>query len=648
MFFYEVLISSNKYHGDDALTYSFPEKLRVGQLVLVPLGATKSMGIVVKSVVKPRYKTKEIYTVYQDLVLADTSLRLLVWIVGYYPSPLYSVVSSFIPNQIPINIKKPNARLSVKTNGDLSTLPKLTQDQTSVVSSIKQDGKHDSYFIHGDTGTGKTMIYIYIILDTLDSGKSCIVLTPEISLTSQLLAELAKYISNPIYVIHSNLTTSQRRNIWIELNNSEGPVVVIGPRSALFSPLANLGLVVIDESHEGTYKQEQFPKYNAVMVGAFLAKLHNAKLIMGTATPNISDYYYFKSKGLPIFRLKDQAISKNNNTKIKVVNIRDRTLFSKHSYISDTLIQSIHNNLKNSKQSLIFLNKRGTARLISCDNCGWVHICPNCEIPLTLHLDNQMVRCHTCGFHERLKYSCPECKSSDISFKSIGSKAIFESIKSLFPDANVRRFDSDNLKIEKLENNYSEVHSGKVDILIGTQILAKGLDLPKLTLVGIISADSNLSFPDYRSEENNYQLLTQIIGRVGRGHNDGSVIIQTLNPDSVSLNSAIAKDWDKFYTEQLAQRKDFNLPPNCYILKIIIQRKTMKSIQQLSRSIIERIDRLNLKIELIGPNPRFNERAMANFNWQIIIKSKNRKNLIEIIHSLPANINYDLDPLNLL
>ena len=649
MYYFEVLVSSNKFHGDSSLTYSSKNNIQVGSLVVVQLRSIPTTGIVIKNTSKPKYKVKPIAEIFDQFVLPTATIKLINWLANYYPANISSVVSLFIPKQLTQRTAETSAKsINTLNSRTLTELPKLTTEQNTVINKINNDTSNTSFLLHGETGTGKTRVYIELAQKQLSSGKSCLILTPEISLTPQLLAEFQNNITSPTYVLHSNLTEAQKRNIWINIILSTEPVVVIGPRSILFSPIINLGLVVIDECHDSSYKQDQFPKYNALFVAGHLAKQHGAKLILGSATPNIADYFLLKKKKLPILRMKENATGVQHKPDIEVVNIKDKKQFSSNGQLSEVLVKAIKATLRNNMQSLIFLNKRGSARLVSCNTCGWVELCPNCQIPLTFHQDQHTLRCHTCGFSKSAIINCSNCSSSDIAYKMLGTKSLFDQLNRLFPEATIMRFDTDSTKTEKLENNYDKVRKGQVDIIVGTQILAKGLDLPKLGLVGIVSADSNLSFPDYRSEENNFQLLKQIIGRVSRGHTKGRVIVQTLSPDSASLSAAINNDWDVFYYDQLQQRQEFNLPPFSFVLKIIIQRKTLKSIHSTANRVLTAIKPLDLPLEISGPAPRFNEMAMGTMNWQIIIKSKKRSDLLQVISSLPPNVNYDLDPTNLL
>jgi primosomal protein N' (replication factor Y) len=426
-------------------------------------------------------------------------------------------------------------------------------------------------------------------------------------------------------------------------------LIVIGPRSALFTPLSNVGLVVLDEAHDVAYKQEQAPHYLASRVAATLARLHGAKLVLGTATPLITDYFTFSSKQLPILRMQSLAAATDDHElRAIVVNLRDTNLFTRSRWLSDPLLQMIETNLSKHEQSLIFLNRRGTARLVLCQQCGWQALCPRCDLPLTYHGDTHSLRCHTCGHREVTPAACPVCKATDIVFRSIGTKSLFDELSRLFPKARLQRFDSDNKKSERLEAHYTAVRDGEVDILVGTQLLTKGLDLPKLSLVGIVLADSGLYFPDYTAEERTYQMLSQVMGRVGRGHRAGTVIIQTYHPESPTIQTALDKDFTSFYDTQLKERELYGFPPFYHVLKVSCTRASRKSAEQASGKVAELLRQAVSHLEVIGPTPAFSEKANGKYTWQLIVKAKGRHQLLEAIKHIPANCSYDIDPLHLL
>ena len=646
MYFYEVAVTTNSYRGNEPLTYSSSEKLHIGMIVLVPVRSKDSSAIILKEVTKPKFKTKDVLRVLTQKPLPTSSLLLMQWIHTYYPCSLSVAASQIVSTHL--SFKKDNVDDAVTPNEyAIEAAPPLTKEQEAAYSSMAQ-GTNKTCILHGDTGTGKTRVYIELAQKVLSEGKSVILLTPEIGLTSQLASNTKKYISHDVVVLHSNLTPRERRIIWLKCLYSEKPIVVVGPRSALFAPLANIGLIVVDEFHDNAYKQEQAPYYNALRVAGSVANIHKGLLVLGSATPPVTEYYYAEQKQIPILRMQQIAKGMATKTNTTIVDARDRSLYVKNSFLSDTLLKTIQEALSKNEQSLVFLNRRGTARIVMCQDCDWQAVCPHCDLPLTYHGDTHSIRCHTCGYKDKTPLSCPQCKSPEILFKSIGTKSIEQQLKSIFPDARIQRFDTDNTKSETFAQHYENVVKGNVDILVGTQLLVKGLDLPKLSVVGVVAADSSLYFPDYTAEEQTYQILSQVIGRVSRGHRSGSVIVQTYNPDGAAQKAALSKNWTTFYDQQIQERDEFMYPPFCFILKLSCSRKTQSTAMSAITKVRKIIQSLPIKATIIGPAPRFNERSQGMYHWQLTIKSKRRSDLLKIIERLPANTHYDIDPSNLL
>lgn len=646
MQYYKVWVATQRFHGSEPLTYMSDQLLQNGQIVLVQMRAKNETGIIVGRTTKPKFTAKPIVKVLVSKPLPAASVKLLAWIMQYYPAPSGIIVGLFLPSSL--LTKHTNETEVAKQQPAESVLPELTQEQTRALETIAH-AYPKTILLHGNTGSGKTRVYIELLRKTMQSGKQALVLTPEIGLTSPLVDQLKRHIDAPVVVIHSNLTEKARRDVWLQVLTSEKPLVVVGPRSALFSPFNNLGLIVIDEAHDGAYKQDQAPYYQAVRVAGKLAESQQAQMILGTATPTIQDYYIAKAKNLEVVRMQQQAKQKDAKPpEITVVNSREREHFTKNPYLSNQLLSLIESALEKNEQSLVFLNRRGTARLIVCQSCGWQALCRNCDLPLTYHGDKHTMQCHTCGFSETAITSCPSCHGAEIVFKSIGTKALTEGLQHLFPEAVVKRFDTDTIKDERFEKQYQDVADGKVDILVGTQMLIKGHDLPKLSVVGVVAADSSLYFPDYTAEEQTYQLISQVIGRVGRGHRDGSVVIQTINPENRTLQAALKGDWDSYYAAQLAEREQYGFPPFVQVLKLSCARASSSAAQTAANKLMIHLRELNLPVQLLGPSPKFIEKSQNKYRWQIIIKSKSRSPLLTIIQQLPANWIHDIDPSNLL
>lgn len=644
MHFVEVLVAGVAYHGDDALTYSSMRPLPPGTIVVVPLRAAKTLGVVVRTVKKPSFKTKPVLEAPENThPLPEKLLGLLFWMKEYYPSSLGVATQQFLPKQLP---KKPLEPVQLTALPGLDALPLATKDQTLVLESVQSSGTH---LLHGNTGTGKTRVYLELALRSVRQGKSAIILTPEIGLTSQLADDFRNIFGNRVVVVHSQLTEATRQRLWLSILQQNEPLIVIGARSALFSPLRRVGLIVVDEAHETAYKQDQSPYYHASRVASKLAELHKAPVILGSATPLVTDYYVAESKGRPILRMTQIATqSANNESHIKVVDLRDRTRFTRKSHLSDILIDEISATIQRKEQTLLFLNRRGTARIVFCEQCGWQAACPHCDLPLVYHGDSHSMQCHSCAFRTASPTSCPVCHNVSVVFKSIGTKAIVDEITKLFPSARIMRFDTDNKRSERIENHYNVVKSGEIDILVGTQTLAKGMDLPKLGLVGIIMADTSLYFPDFSAQERTYQLIGQVLGRIGRGHREGRAILQTYDPESPLLKSILEKDWASFYKSELAERRQFTFPPFCYLLKLTCSRASTATAEKAAKTFAQQLRSSGLRIIVEGPAPAFRERVQDKYQWQLIIKAKRRSELLEVIARLPSGWSYDIDPMNLL
>ena len=645
MFYYLVWVRSHKYHGHEPLTYSTDERLPSGSIVQVEMLKELVMGIVSGTTTKPRFQTKPITTVYDLPPLPAHLLKVAQWLLTYYPAPLGIVSQQLVPSSFSAKqLALYEAKLLPEP--DMSQLPPLTADQTQALSDMDHA---NTYVLHGQTGSGKTRLYIELAARALAKGRSSIILTPEISLTAQLAANFEGVFGSRVIVMHSGQAPAERQKAWLDCLRAPGPVIIIGPRSALFSPVAKLGLIVLDEAHEAAYKQEQAPQYQTGRVASFLAPLAHATLVLGSATPSVSDYYLATKKQKPVIRLSQLARESATVHKkiITIVDMKDREQFTRSRLISQPLVHAIEAALTRGEQSLLYLNRRGTARIVLCENCGWQADCPHCDLPLTYHGDSHKLRCHSCDYHSASPTSCPSCGHADIIYKTAGTKAIVDEITKLFPNARIARFDTDNTKAERFEQHYESVLKGDVDILVGTQLLAKGLDLPKLSVLGIVLADTSLYMPDFSAPERTYQLLTQVLGRIGRGHIAGTAIIQTYHPEHAILADAINDDYDNFYQRELAERQQFFFPPFCYLLKLSCRRASSAVAETAANKLKAEIQ-TSYRVRVEGPAPSFYEKLHGKYQWQLIVKAVDRSELLKIITHLPANWSYDIDPADLL
>lgn len=626
---------------EELLTYQHEENLEIGEVVKIPFGKKVILGIAMQATQKPLFKTKPIVSRI-NVKISEQLLLLAKWMSQYYAVR----ISQVIPLMLPAGIEKKRRILQTpKPETNVPTkLPSLTADQQKALKTII-DSSSITTLLHGVTGAGKTLIYQKLALKALKNNRSVVLLVPEIALTPQLAAQFNSLHKN-VVVLHSNLSESKRHQLWQQINESTEPWIIIGPRSALFSPINSIGLIVIDESHEPSYQQENQPKYSALRVARKLAELHNAKLILGSATPLISDYYFAEQTKTPIVELPNTV--KKMSLNVQLVDMRKRELFNKHHIFSRPLLEALESTLKNGKQSMLFYNRRGTARTSLCSNCGWVGECPNCHIPLRLHHDKHQLRCHVCTYHQSIPPSCPICDYPSIDFKGFGSKRIEQEVIKLFPEAKVVRFDSDTPEKEQLHHKYNDLLEGKIDIIIGTQGIAKGLDLPNLDTVGIVQADTELFIPDFSSTERSFQLTTQVIGRVGRVGQAAQVIIQTFNPEHPAILFAKNQDYKNFYEYELKERKLAHFTPFTFMLQLITGYASADAAEKTAVKFKEQIKKQHPNVYVRGPEPAFHEHRGKLFYQQLIVTSQKRSDLVAIAKNLPARWQFMLDPINLL
>lgn len=644
---YYLVAPNRAFHQKEGLlTYESDSPIKIGQIVEVPLGKQSAIGIVVKKVAKPNFPTKAISRALYDTPLPKHLVKDLLWLAEYYQSPLSCVVQAMLPRGIAKNRRAKSTEQTNKLYSPDNAYP-LSNAQKTAIKQIETN-PNNTILLHGITGSGKTNIYLELAKHQLAEQKSVILLVPEIALTSQLVQNFQKHFQD-ITLLHSEQSESVRHQLWEKILNEDRPQLIIGPRSALFAPVRDLGLVIIDEAHEPAYHQDQNPKYSALRLASQISRT-----ILGSATPLISDYYICKQHDA-VVSLDELAIKNDKRATITTVDFKDRTNFTRNRIISNQLIESIQRSLDNHQQSLLFHNRRGTAPITVCDKCGWQALCQNCLLPLVLHADKYELRCHCCERHYPVPTSCPECGNASIHHKGFGTKLIEDELVRLFPRAKIGRFDADTTSDEKLDKVYSAVHDGEYDIIIGTQMIAKGFDFPKLSTLGIVQADAGLSLPDFSSEERMYQLITQVIGRAKRGHQDSNIFIQTFQPEHEIIRFATSGDYQSFYNYLLGRRHSAKLPPYTFLLKLSLTYKTEKATvanaQVLYRNLRQVVQQNKLsQLTITPPMPAFHEHSNTGYTWQIVVKAKSRKDLTTIFAALPPNphLHYDFDPYTLL
>lgn len=646
MHYYEVAPNRIVRNSSNVFTYASPTSLAVGQLVGVEVGKQLLTGVVMRKVGRPDYATKEVSSVLDLPPLPEPLVGLAEWMSAYYGSHLATVLQTILPRGIQKNRRprkdNPHEVIRERTNFV------LTKEQSSALAVV-DNMTPGSALLHGVTGSGKTRIYFELARRTLSEGRSVIVLVPEIALTSQLLDEFTRLFEH-IIVTHSKQTEAERHVAWQSALTATSPHIIIGPRSALFMPLRSVGLIVIDEAHEPSFKQEQSPRYSALRAASILARKHQAKLIIGSATPLITDYYLAEHSDRPIIRLSKPAEAAAAKPTIHLVDMTKRVHFKKHRFLSDHLLSEAQKTLDEGHQVLLFHNRRGSASTTLCENCGWSALCERCFVPPTLHADKHQLICHICGLATRVPTSCPECGAADIVHKGIGTKLIETEVRKLFPHATIARFDGDTQAVDSVDMRYKELYDGSINIIIGTQVIAKGLDLPKLRAVGIIQADAGLSLPDYGSSERTFQLLAQAIGRVGRSQHATSVIVQSYQPSHPSVTLGLSQDYETFYKTTLKERRRALFPPFCYLLKLVCVYKTEKAAATNAQKLVATLKNVAPQgVSILGPTPAFYERRGDTYRWQLVVKSPRRADLLDLLkHVPPSHWQYELDPISLL
>lgn len=555
--------------------------------------------------------------------------------------------------------------LNVFKNIEKDDFPPLSEEQQIAFDKIseKMDKKqYESILINGITGSGKTEIYFRAIKKTLEEGKNILFLAPEIALASQLTLRLIRrFNQEEIAVWHSSISEGEKFDVWNKLRENKIRII-IGARSAVFAPLNNIGLVIIDEEHENTYKQTSpSPRYDARLVAEKICELNNATLVKGSATPDISSYFKALSSD-NLITLKNRY----NNVdlaKVTVIDMREEFYKESRSIFSNTLINAVNNALKNKKQTILLMNRRGFYTSVQCKSCGEVIKCPNCDIPMIYHNSDKTLKCHWCDTTKKLPDKCPKCSSTEIKMSGMGTQRIENIASKLFPNAKIERIDSDVLSSK---TKYIEIlerfQNGDIDILIGTQIIAKGLDNKNVTLVGVVDADISFSLPDYRSSERGFQLLMQVAGRAGRGEFDGKVIFQTYNPDLYAIENAKSQNYLEFYENEINRREMFDYPPFCQIIKIVIssinEDRAYKCAQEISERLKTQITKLGLSeyIEINGSMKCIMYKLNSEYRFQIIIKNKMNKKGQYIVSTFMKNTSIaddikmiiDIDPVDII
>lgn len=534
---------------------------------------------------------------------------------------------------------------------------KLTLEQKYVLDTYNSS-QNNLFLLKGVTGSGKTEVYMRMVEEVLEKNQSAIVLVPEISLTPQMIERFKGRFGKNVALFHSKLSDGERFDEWFRVKEGKAKLVV-GARSAIFLPVKNLGLIIIDEEHENTYKSDQNPKYQTKEVAEFLSEQKGCRVVLGSATPTIESYYRALIGELDLLELNSRVDGKAMPP-MEVIDMRNELRSGNISLFSRELFKEIQEKLSKGEQIILFLNRRGFSTFVSCRSCGYVFKCEECDISMTYHRSGLLV-CHYCGKTKRAPQKCPKCDSKYVKFFGAGTQRVEEEVKKYFKDARVLRMDVDTTRSkDSYENIYNTFKEGKADILIGTQMISKGLDFKNVTLVGILAADMSINIPDYRAAERTFQIITQVAGRAGRGQKQGKVVIQTYTPEHYSLEYAVNYDYEGFYEKEFTVRALMKYPPFGKILLINgISKKEdlLKNFMHKISNVIKPLVEKEVDVDILGPIPCLVSKVKENYRWQIVVKgefnSEFAKKIKELLYDENKNvyndirISMDINPNNL-
>lgn len=648
----DVIPETKTFSRIESFSYLIPPSLssdiKTGSIVRIPLGKRLIRGVVisVKAEQETSYKLKEIAGVIQAFQISKAFLEIIDWVSRRYFCSKGEALSLFLPPEIKRPKKTPE-----KHEDSYPSLKKLNGAQTEIYQSLADlfdCPTKKPALLHGVTGSGKTEIYLHLTKKALENNKQVIVLVPEIMLTPQTVERFEEAFCNKTVVMHSNLSKSEKYSCYKQYYSGEKNII-IGPRSALLVPSNNTGLIIIDEEQEDSYKQEQSPRYHAVSLAEKIAEQLGSLLLLGTATPRIETYHKTQKKDYHLFQLE----TRHGNIplpKATVIDLREEIKSNNFSPISKLLQETIKLVLSQNRQALLFLNRRGTATFISCRDCGYIVNCPSCSVPMVYHVEKNehYLNCHYCNSKKPIPLSCPECHGTRIKYFGAGIEKIINEIAGLFSSAKILQVDSKSITSKHdYENFYQQIKKGEIDLVVGTQMVAKGLDMPNVDLVGIISADVGLHLPHFRASEKTFQLLVQVAGRSGRRNTAGKTVIQTYWPENQAIICAASHDFASFYQKEICERKKYNYPPFCNLTRVIAEDKE----ENKAKSEIARITKIlkDNDITVIGPAPAFHKKLYGKYRYHLIIKSNSKSDPgIERIAKDNQQLVWDFEPTNLL
>ncbi|WP_373998537.1 primosomal protein N' [Bdellovibrio bacteriovorus] len=663
----------------EALTYSFAHPLKRGQLVNVPLGRRKVKGLVLGPTDKvPEFEIKSIDSIDEEYSpLPEPFMKWLEWLAQYYIHPIGQVVQSAFPPLKKTDKQRQSKRPPVIPKLESDTNLNLTEEQSACFESISQHHNFSTHLLFGVTGSGKTEVYLRLLEKVLSEGKRGLVLVPEISLTPQLIQRFARRFGDKIAALHSQLTDRERTNQWWDIVEGRKSIL-IGARSALFCPIEDLGLIIVDEEHEPSFKQDEKLKYNGRDAAVMMGKMMNCPVVLGSATPSLETWKNAVDGKYLLHTLRHR-VANRALPEIEVIDLRkqkddsdeQKKIIEKYSHLpfwlSPKLYERMHEVLDRGDQAALFLNRRGIAQMVVCPACGHTRECPNCDISLTLHAHSHLI-CHYCDYHENFKTKCPDCKEGQLEAIGLGTELVETDLTRLFPGKTIARADRDEIQSRTdLEDLVQKMETGEIDILVGTQMIAKGLDFPKLKLVGLVLADVGFNLPDFRATERSFQLITQMSGRAGRhvqeGEAPGMVIIQTFNAEHDSITFARNHDFEGFAKHELDIRGQLSYPPVGRLVSFRIQGTHLGKVEDTAGLLARRAHALKAQfpqynsIEILGPAEAPLSKLRGQFRFHLLIKTTQvaaanpfSRQLLGDQEWIPSGIKIliDIDPMSLL
>lgn len=578
-------------------------------------------------------KQKAVVDLLQDCGAA--SMKEIMYICGVSANIMTTLKKRNIIDLFEYEIIR-NPVVGIKDDINSIVLSEEQQNCYDGISSLMDLNKPEAALLYGVTGSGKTSVFVKLIQHALDTGKSVIMLIPEISLTPQVVSKFEGLFGDLVSVMHSNMSLTQRLNEYKRVKSGNARIVV-GTRSAVFAPLENIGLIIMDEEGERTYKSESSPRYHARDIAKKRCVTHNAVLLMASATPSVESYYYAKSGRYKLFTMM-QRYSQDKLPDVEILDLATESLYGNSSIFTERLIDEISINLQRKEQIILLLNRRGYYTFISCCDCKETLTCPNCSVPMTYHKTNNKLLCHYCGHTEDMRSTCPACGNNHLKLTGMGTQKLEDDISLLFPDARVLRMDADTTYSRyAYEKNFKAFENGEYDIMIGTQMIAKGLDFPNVTLVGVVTIDKALFSGDFRSYERTFSLITQVVGRCGRGEKQGRAFIQTYVPQHYVINLAAEQNYGEFFEQEIEMRKALIYPPFCDTCLIefssLIDKCAELGAKTFMLMLKEKIDRECIKIPLriLEPSKCNYEKINGKFRYRIIIKCRNSKEFREFV-----------------